>query len=94
LHALVRWRSRSSRDACGFQSTPCRGFFPVIRHDSARRIAAIVSAYWVRLNKRTETAIDRYDSEIGRFLCLFSLKKGFDGETIFLAEKVGFSGFY
>jgi hypothetical protein len=48
----------------------------------------------VRLNKRTETAIDRYDSEIGRFLCLSSSKKGLDIETIFLAEKVGFYGFF
>jgi hypothetical protein len=48
---------------------------------------------WVRLNKRTETAIDRYDSEIGRFLCMSSSKKGLDIETIFLAEKVGFYGF-
>jgi bisphosphoglycerate-dependent phosphoglycerate mutase len=48
----------------------------------------------VRSNKRTETAVNCYDSEIGRFLCLSSSKKGLDIETIFLAEKVGFYGFY
>jgi hypothetical protein len=47
------------------------------------RLAAI---RWVRLNKRTETAIDRYDDEIGHFLCGFSSKKGIDIETIVLAE--------
>jgi hypothetical protein len=48
----------------------------------------------VRLNKRTETAIGRDDREIGRFLCLSASKKGLDIETTFLAEKVGFYGFY
>jgi hypothetical protein len=56
-------------------------------------LAAHRAEIWVRLNKRTETAIDRYDSEIGRFLCMSSSKKGLDIETIFLAEKVGFYGF-
>jgi hypothetical protein len=49
---------------------------------------------WVHLNKCTKTAIDRDDREIGRFLCLSSSKKGLDIETICLAEKVGFYGFY
>jgi hypothetical protein len=53
-----------------------------------------VNQGWVRLNKRTETAIDRDDSEIGRFLCLSSSKKGLDIKTIFRAEKVGSYGFY
>jgi len=32
----------------------------------------------VQFNKCTETAIDRDDREIGRFLCRFSSKKGID----------------
>jgi hypothetical protein len=56
--------------------------------------SAAATEPWVRLNKRTETAIDRYDSEIGRFLCLSSSKKGLDIKTICLAEKVGSYGFY
>jgi hypothetical protein len=49
---------------------------------------------WVRLNKRTKTAIDRDDRKIVRFLCGFSSKKGIDIETIFLAEYTGFGGFH
>jgi hypothetical protein len=47
---------------------------------------------WVRLNKRTETAIDWDDSEIVRFLCGFSSQNGLDRETIFLAQSTGFNG--
>jgi hypothetical protein len=50
--------------------------------------------YWVHLNKRTEIAIDRDDSEIVRFSFRFSSKKDMDIETIFLAEKVGFRCFH
>jgi hypothetical protein len=42
---------------------------------------------WVRLNKRTETAIDHDDREIGRFLFRFSSKKCIDIEAIFLAAQ-------
>ena len=42
---------------------------------------------WVRLNKRTETAIGYDDSENGRVLCRFSSKKDIDRAPIFLAEK-------
>jgi hypothetical protein len=44
---------------------------------------------WVRLNKCTKTAIDRDESEIGRFLCSSSSKKVIDRKTMFLAEKFG-----
>jgi hypothetical protein len=40
----------------------------------------------VRLNKRTETAIDQDDREIVHFLYGLSSKKGIDIETIVLAE--------
>jgi hypothetical protein len=55
--------------------------FRVYRNPSSLR--------WVRLNKCTENAIGYDDSEIGRFLCSSSSKKGIDIKTIFLAEKVG-----
>jgi hypothetical protein len=41
----------------------------------------------VRLNKRTETAIDRDDSEIGHFLCRSSSKKDMDITTYCVLEK-------
>jgi hypothetical protein len=44
---------------------------------------------WVRLNKCTETAIARDDSEIGRFLCSSSSTKSIERKTRFRAEKVG-----
>jgi hypothetical protein len=48
--------------------------------------------FWVHLNKCTETAIDRDEREIVRFLCGFSSKHGLDRETIFLAKDTGFDG--
>jgi hypothetical protein len=47
----------------------------------------------VRLNKRTETAIDQDDREIVRFRFRFSSKKCLDIEPYFLLEKVGFAVF-
>lgn len=65
--------------------------YPAFGRDRGRYL---LERMGVRLNKRTETAMDRDDSEIGRFLCLSSSKKGLDIKTIFLAEKVGSYGFY
>jgi hypothetical protein len=49
---------------------------------------------WVRLHKRTETAIDHDEREIGRFLFQFTSKKCMDIETICRAEKVGVRCFH
>jgi hypothetical protein len=47
----------------------------------------------VRLNKGTETAIDRDDREIVRFRFRFSSKKCLDKEPYFLLEKLVFAVF-